>query len=260
MLRVLLVEYPDNPAYSLALEEAFYISVARLNSPPILRIWRHKNAVILGYFQKADEEVHLDKARELNVEIVRRFTGGGAVYHDYGCLLWSIITKGPANKGTDYIYEFLLQGFVNFLKNYAEVRVENVNDVVINNRKVSGTSSTFDRKGTYLLHGTLLLKTDLRRVSELLKVTKLKLADKGVSDVKYRVGNLFELIGREIEMSELIEGLIKSFSSLLNEKPVLDLPTEMEYKIADYLYREKYSKDEWNYDRKRIDVNLSEIL
>jgi len=260
LLRVLIAEHPENPAYSLALEEALYLSVAKLGSPPVLRIWRHKNAVILGYFQRADEEVRLDRARELNVAIVRRMTGGGAVYHDLGCMLWSIITRGPPEGGVDYLYKHLLKGFVDFLRRYANATVENVNDIVVSGRKVSGTSATFDRRGGYLLHGTLLLKTDLQRLSELLKVPKVKLADKGISDVKYRVANLFELLGREIEIHDMIKKLASSYSELLGVPYVFDVPTEREYKIADYLYEQKYSKEEWNYYRQRGNVSLEELL
>jgi lipoate-protein ligase A len=260
MLRVLIAEHPENPEYSLALEEALYHFVARLGSPPIRRIGRHRNAIILGYFQRAEEEVDLDKAQQLNVRVVRRLTGGGAVYHDYGCLLWSIITRGPVDGGVNYVYGYLLRGFIDFLRNYADVRVENVNDIVIYNRKVSGTAATFDRKGAYLLHGTLLLKTNLQLMSQLLRVPKIKLQDKGVTDVKYRVANLYELLGREIELQVLIEKLIEAYSKLLGEKPVIDLPSEKEYVLADYLYETKYSKREWNYERKRIDVRIEDAL
>lgn len=260
MLRILVSEHPENPAYSLALEEALYYSVAKLNSPPILRIWRHSNAIVLGYFQKAEEEIHLEKAMEYNVNIVRRITGGGAVYHDYGCLLWSVITRGPVNGGTRFIYDYLLKGFVNFLRIYTEAKIENVNDIVVSGRKVSGTSATFDRRGAFLLHGTLLLKTNLERLTELLKVPKSKLLDKGVSEVKYRVANLYEVIGKEIPIYELIEKLIKAYSDLLREPFVLDVPSEREYKIAEYLYREKYSKKEWNLQRKRIDLDIDFLI
>lgn len=260
MLRVLTAEHPENPEYSLALEEALYISVSKLGSFPILRIWRHRDTIVLGYFQIAEEEVHVDRALNEGVRIVRRLTGGGAVYHDFGCLLWSIIARGPPEGGIDYVYGNLLRGFVEFLKDYADAKVENINDIVIGGKKVSGTAATYDRKGTYLLHGTLLMDTDLNKLSYLLKVPKRKLEDKGISDVKYRVGNLFEIIGRELETWELVEKLINSYSKLLNLKPIIDVPTSIEYKIADRLYKEKYSKREWNLERKRIDVDLSDLL
>jgi len=94
-LRILIYEIPGNPYKSLAFEEALWRSVRSGASPDTLRIWRHRNAVILGYFQYGEEEVNFDRARELRVDIVRRFTGGGAVYQDLGGLVCSIGTRGP---------------------------------------------------------------------------------------------------------------------------------------------------------------------
>lgn len=260
MLRVLVAEHPENPAFSMALEEALYISLSRLGGPPVLRFWRHRSAVILGYFQKAEEEVDLDEARRLRVDVVRRFTGGGAVYHDIGCLVWSVITKGPPDGGLGFVYGRLLEGFVRALRRFADARVENVNDVVVAGRKVSGTSATMDRRGSYLLHGTLLVDTDLSMIPRLLNVPREKLLDKGVSDVKYRVGNLSELTGKRIEMRDLMREIVRSYSELLGLEPVLDVPTKLEYTIAARLYEEKYSKEEWNLQRKKVDVRLDDIL
>jgi lipoate-protein ligase A len=74
-LRVLIYEIPDNPQKSLAFEEAMWRSLIAGIVPDTLRIWRHRNAVILGYFQFAEEEVNFDRAREIGATIVRRFTG-----------------------------------------------------------------------------------------------------------------------------------------------------------------------------------------
>lgn len=248
-MRVVFYEAPDNPHLSMAYEEAMWRELQKGNVPNTLRIWRHRSVAIVGYFQLAEEELNFEKIRENRVDVLRRITGGGAVYQDLGCLVWTIAVKGPRGGGINYIYDFLLRGFVNTLKNFAKVWVENINDVVVESsgggRKVSGTSATF-KDEYYLLHGTLLVDTDLQMLSSVLKVPKIKLADKGVSDVKYRVTNLNEAVGRKVNFDEIISALIKSYSDLLGEKPVYDIPTRSELDLAEELYRIKFSTPEWN--------------
>jgi lipoate-protein ligase A len=247
-LRVLLYESPDNPYYSLAFEEALFRSV-RKGAPPTLRFWRHSNAVIIGYFQKAEEEVNIDFARRMNIAVARRFTGGGAVYHDLGCLLWTIATRGPEKGGVSYLYDHLLEGFVNALRRLGfNAFRENVNDVVVSvgDRafKVSGAAGSF-REGAYLLHGTLLLDTNLEVLSKVLKVSKAKLADKRVSEVKYRVINLSNL-GIGVDYSKVVKAVVESYSELLDSNAYLDVPGKDEVELARRLYEVKYSKPEWN--------------
>ncbi len=247
-LRVLFYETPDNPFYSLAFEEAIFQSVMR-GADATLRFWRHSNAVIIGYFQKADEEVNIEYARKMNISIARRFTGGGAVYHDLGCLLWTVATRGPEKGSVSYLYDYLLEGFVKALRRLGFTAVrENVNDVVVTSGdksfKVSGAAGSF-RGGTYLLHGTLLLNTNLEVLSRVLRVSKAKLADKKVSDVKYRVTNLANL-NPSIGVPDVVKAVVESYSELLGLEPYYDLPSREEIDLARRLYEAKYSRAEWN--------------
>ncbi|MEM4141452.1 MAG: biotin/lipoate A/B protein ligase family protein [Thermoplasmata archaeon] len=248
-MRVLIYEIPGNPHLSMAFEEAMWRELQNGKVQNTLRIWRHRSVAIVGYFQLAEEELNFEKIRENKVDVLRRITGGGTVYQDLGCLVWTIAVKGPKGAGIDYIYNFLLKGFVDTLKKFTKVRVENVNDVVVESngteRKVSGTSATF-RDEFYLLHGTLLVDTDLKMLSSVLKVPKVKLADKGISEVKYRVTNLNEALGKKIHYSEIIDAMVKSYSELLNEKIEYDIPTKEELDLADRLYKVKFSTPEWN--------------
>lgn len=249
-LRVLIYEIPDNPHKSLAFEEAMWRSLRSDLVPDTLRIWRHRNAVILGYFQLAEEEVNFERAKERGIDIARRFTGGGAVYHDLGCLVWSIAVKGPAGGGTKFLYGDLLSGFTEALRILGvNAYIENVNDVVIDTpagrRKVSGTAATLSGS-YYLLHGTLLVETDLDILSSVLKVSRAKLADKKISEVKYRVANLNDAVGRRFHMSDIVDAIIKAYSKILGKRIVIDLPSKEELDLAQKLYEVKYSRPEWN--------------
>jgi len=248
-LRVLLYETPTNPYYNLAFEEAFFLVHHYKGGDPVLRIWRNENAVVIGIFQRAEEEVDLDYAEKEGIAVVRRFTGGGAVYHDLGNANYAIAVKTRSEDKIGYAYGFLLQGAVKALSRLgAEAWIENVNDVVVSHRKISGSAAAV-RGDTVLLHGTLLISTDLEKLYRVLKVSKKKLEDKGVSSVKYRVGLLEELLSRKISLREVVEAFTGAFAELLGAAPYFDLPSKLELAIARALYEEKYSKQEWNLQR-----------
>jgi len=253
-LRVLLYETPTNPYYNLAFEEAVLLVHHYKGGDPVLRIWRNENAVVIGIFQKAEEEVDLDYAEREGIDVVRRFTGGGAVYHDLGNVNYAIVVKTRSEDKIGYAYGFLLQGAVKALGRLgAEAWIENVNDVVVSHRKVSGSAAAV-RGGTVLLHGTLLISTDLEKLYRVLRVSKKKLEDKGVSSVKYRVGLLKELLSREISLREVVEAFTGAFAELLGAEPYFDLPSKLELTVAKVLYEEKYLKQEWNLQRAGADL------
>ena len=249
-LRVLLFETPHDPYYNLAMEEALYYLGSRYpRQDPVLRIWRNANAVIIGYFQRAEEEVRLDFAERKGIAIVRRFTGGGAVYHDLGNINYAVIAERLSGDPIKDLYGFLIKGVINALKGFgADPRIENVNDIVVGDAKVSGTAASF-RDRTLFLHGSLLVSTDLETLSSVLNISRKKLEDKRVSSVKYRVKLLEEILGRRVGFSELVDKIVGGYAELFGSKPYCDLPTKEEVEAAKILKEEKYGKEEWNLRR-----------
>jgi lipoate-protein ligase A len=248
-LRVVTFEEPEDPHFNMAVEEA----IPRARGCDIvgdtLRLWRNANAVIIGYFQRAEEEVNLDVAEAIGAAIVRRFTGGGAVYHDLGNLNYALSLSASGRPASlDYVFSELLRGPVEALRSLGfSAEVQNVNDIVVSGRKVSGTAATISW-GSVFFHGAMLVSTDLARLASVLKVPAKKLIDKGVSSVKYRVTNLSEL-GR-VTADDIVGRLAESFSKLLGYNSYrLSLLTPEELEIANVLYNEKYTKREWNYER-----------
>ncbi len=259
-LRVLLYETPRDPMYNLAFEEAFLLAHNAGLVDDTLRIWRNMNAVIIGYFQRAEEEVHLDYAREIGAAVVRRFTGGGAVYHDLGNINYAVVVsrkRYPGVSPVDAAYTILIKGALRALSIMGfEARLENINDVVVNDngvdRKVSGTAATY-RENTLFLHGALLVSTDLEKLRRVLRISRKKLMDKKVSSVKYRVTLLEKLRGEPIPYREIIDAFIKGYTEALGyDGYYLDMPTREELEAAEILYREKYSRPEWSMERPRI--------
>ncbi len=256
-LRILTYETPQDPYMNLAFEEAFTRVRSKDLTEDTLRIWRNKDAVIIGYFQYADEVVDLERARELGIKVVRRFTGGGAVYHDLGNINYALAIKDSV-ENVGELYKKYVKGILEALKILGfDPYVENINDVVVEDHKVSGTAASF-RWNTSFFHGAMLVSTDLNRLVSVLKVSKKKLEDKKVLNVKYRVTNLQDVLKRKIENKELVESIVKGFEKMLNAQAYFDIPTKEELLVANILYNGKYSKDEWNL--KRLSFSEFEIM
>ncbi len=264
-LRVITYETPEDPYMSMAFEEAFTRVRSKDLTDDTLRIFRHRDAVIIGYFQYADDVVNLEKARELGIKVVRRFTGGGAVYHDLGNINYALAVKYRI-ENVGELYKKYVNGILEALKILGvDPYVENINDVVVQDHKVSGTAASF-RWNTSFFHGAMLVSTDLNRLGSVLKVSKKKLEDKKVSDVKYRVTNLQDVLKRKIENKELVESIVKGFEKMLNAQAYFDIPTREELLVANILYNGKYSREEWNLKRlpfsefEAVEKKIEEIL
>lgn len=248
-LRVLLYETPDDPYYNLAFEEAVPRARGCGAVPDTLRIWRNRSAVVIGYFQRAEEEVNLDEAERRGVAVVRRFTGGGAAYHDLGNINYavSVASKGPVAEEVKRAFGELVRAPVEALRRLGyDASVENVNDIVVAGRKVSGTAATVAWGSTFL-HGALLVSASLSTLASVLRVSPKKLMDKGVSSVKYRVTNLVDV--RPVGTAELVEALASAFAAVLGYGGFyFDVPSPVELDMASALLR-KYRSREWNYER-----------
>jgi len=267
-LRVLLFEVPGNPYYNVAFDEAL-LHVAVDSPEPILRIWRNSVSVVVGLFSNIDYEVNIPYVEANSIPVVRRFTGGGAVFHDLGNVNYTlVINKGLHDSdplvGVDYLYKKLLKGLVDCLKilGARDVEVRNLTDVVVKGFKVSGNSGTI-KGNVYLIHGTLLLSADLNKLYKSLIIPPKAIRLKGkVDPVKYRVRNLTEILGKDIGYSEVVKSLIESFSKLLSKEPYFDLPTRDELRVSYLFYKHKYSVKEWNYGLSisKFHKNLTRLL
>ncbi|NJE62190.1 biotin/lipoate A/B protein ligase family protein [Thermococcus sp. 21S7] len=241
-LRVLVFDSGD-PRFDLAFEEALARLRARDKIPDTLRLWRTSCSVVLGYFRSPGEDVNLDVADREGIPLIRRFSGGGTVYLDRGCVNYSIVMKREVEFPISYLYETVLRGTLTALESLGlSPYLRNANDVVVNGRKVSGTAASI-RWGVLFLHGSILVDADLITLRALLKAPeRLK---PSVDPVKYRVANLLEFAGG-IDVGDVMDALIRGYSKVLSEDAYLDEPSGEELDVAGILHRLKYSRDEWN--------------
>lgn len=235
--------------YNMAVDEAILTLNDLREKPNVLRLYAFKpSAITIGYFQKIYETVNVDYAYKNRVDVVRRITGGGAVFHDEnGEITYSIIAK---NVDIDFdvqeSYKKICNGILYALKFFGlEGKFEPVNDVTINGKKVSGSAQM--RKGKVILqHGTLMYNTDILKIEQLLIVPKNKLAAHSAKTIYERVTTLSREKGLEVSKNEVIEALIKGFERTFNIRLVNDHLDNEEKNLAEKLVN-KYSQREWNF-------------
>ena len=181
--------------------------------------WQSHNTIVLGRHQRAESEINMEEAQAAGTSIVRRITGGGAVYQDLGNLNFSIITDSD---GTDSYRKFLNPVVRCLMDIGVPVTFNDRNDLLIEGRKFSG-SAQLVRNGRVLHHGTLLIHSDLEWMDRLLVPHPEKLARNQVVSVRARVVNLWDYLpgdlrGVEPVRNRLLEYLKKVPYLLSNSK------------------------------------------
>ncbi len=233
-----------NPRLNLALEE-----YALRNFSPTedyLLFYINEPSIIIGRNQNTLEEINRQYVEENNIHVVRRISGGGAVYHDFGNLNFSFITNHDGKslnnfkKFTAPVIKVLQQLGLN-----AELKGRN--DIQVDEKKISGTAQ-FSTGKRMVSHGTLLLDTDLGEVVNALNVKMGKIESKGHKSVRSRVANISEYLDQPLKINEfrrlLLEGLYEESEPF--EKYHL---TPGDWQGVHRLKEEKYDTWDWNYGR-----------
>ena len=232
---------------NMAMDEAVSESVAN-GAAPTIRFYRWRpSAVSIGYFQSLNDEVNAERCRELGVDIVRRRTGGGAVFHsNSGEITYSVIGKEelfPKNIIESYklICGWVIKGLGNIGIDASFVPI---NDIIAGGRKISGNAQT-RRNSVLLQHGTVLYDVDVDTMFSLLKVPDEKMRDKIVASVKDRVTRVLNF--SDASMDGLYNAMLKGFTDGKDYK-IEDLSLD-EKQRAEELSQGVYSAREWNYMR-----------
>ncbi|GHV89177.1 octanoyltransferase LipM [Spirochaetia bacterium] len=239
-----------NGYYNMGLDEALLESVAA-GALPCLRLYGWKPAAVsLGYFQGLEEEVDAAACEAHGIDVVRRISGGGAVFHQAE-LTYSIImadTHTLAEQDINRSYMRFCAGIIEGLSLLGvEARFAPINDVLVGGRKISGNAQT-RRMGCILQHGTILLNNDVDLMFELLRVPQEKLKDQLIKDVKNRVTSL-KALGKDISMEQASMALAEGFRRTLTLDLLPAAPTTAEERRGRELAVEKFSARDWLYKR-----------
>jgi lipoate---protein ligase len=250
--RLVDLEYRDDPFMNMSVEEAIPHAVGEGKAPNTVRFWHNSNTIVLGCFQSADLEVNFEACKQTGTEVVRRFTGGGAVYHDGGNLNYAIsIKKGhPLVPDSDLqqVFRRLSEGAVDGLKSLG-VRAEfqPINDIQVDGKKVSGAAGSV-RWGTIFHHGCILVASDLAILGKVLNVPKQKLADKHVASVQKRVTTVRDELQREVTTREVRDAILRGIEEEHDVKLEEGGLSKGEMSTVKELYDNKYSSSKWNLD------------
>lgn len=240
-----LIELETHNAFlNMALDEAITESVAAGTAKPTIRFYQWKpSAVSIGYFQSLEQEVHAETCANENVDIVRRRTGGGAVYHDHaGEITYSVIAPETFfPKGITESYWEICDWVVKGLEGIGlKAEFKPINDIIVSGKKISGNAQT-RRQGVLLQHGTILYDLDVEKMFSYLNVSNQKISDKMIASVKDRVTSVKAL--STVSRNALYESLKTSFSE--NKTIRAEKISATEFETATQLAKEKYASEEW---------------
>src|SRR5690625_5304457 len=229
-----------DPQINLALEE--YVLQNFGEEDTYLLFYVNGPSIIVGRNQNSVEEINTEYVDENGIKVVRRLSGGGAVYHDEGNLNFSFITKDDGD--SFHNFEKFTRPVVEAL-NQIGVPAELIgrNDLEVEGRKISG-NAMFATKGRMFSHGTLMLDSELEHVVEALNVSKEKIESRGIKSIRSRVANINEFLEEKLTMDEFKELILKH---IFDVEDVKDVPTyELTEEDWDNVYKlseDRYQKD-----------------
>lgn len=205
-------------------------------------LWINSPAVIVGVNQNAIQEVNLSYTETNGIKVVRRMTGGGAVYHDNGNLCYTVIAPYDPNVDNYKKFTAPVIEYLNELGVPAEFSGRN--DITVLGKKISGNAQTVF-KDRIMHHGTLLFDTDGEVLSKALNPNKLKMESKGIKSVRARVTNIKEHLKSELTIEQFKAGLEKKFLIGCERYSF----NQSDVDAINALVEEKYSRYEWNIGR-----------
>ena len=234
-----------DPSYNLAMEQYVFDCLPR--DRMYFMLWQNDNAIIVGKYQNTISEINEEAVRERGIRVVRRLSGGGAVYHDMGNLNFTFITDAGGSSTLDM--KLFCEPVVRTLAALGvRAEVNGRNDITIDGKKFSGNSQ-YLRQGRVMHHGTIMFDSDLSVVGEALRVDPTKIQTKGIRSVRSRVTNVAEHLPERVTLPEFRRILLEN---ILRENPGEEYPlTPDDLAAVEKLRAERYATWEWNYGQSR---------
>jgi lipoate-protein ligase A len=233
-----------DPRINLAIEE-YALKNLDINETYLL-FYINEPSIIIGRNQNTIEEINTEYVEKNGIHVVRRLSGGGAVYHDLGNLNFSFITKDDGESFHNF-RKFTEPVTVALKKLGVNAELSGRNDIEVGGRKISGNAQ-FSTGGRMFSHGTLLLNSEMENVASALKVKKDKIESKGIKSVRSRVANISEFLSEPITIEEFRSLLLKSIFEGQEDIPEYRL-TDEDWEKINQLSKERYQNWEWNYGK-----------
>jgi lipoate---protein ligase len=233
-----------DPRINLAIEE-YALKHLSIDETYLL-FYINRPSIIIGRNQNTIEEINADYVDGNGITVVRRLSGGGAVYHDLGNLNFSFITRDDGN--SFHNFKKFTQPVVETLEKLGiHAELSGRNDILAEGKKISG-NAMFSTKGRMFSHGTLLFQSEMDHIVSALKVKKDKIESKGIKSIRSRVGNIADFLKEPMSVEEfrsfLLQNIFKD-SGKVTEYVLTETDWEEIHKISE----ERYQNWEWNYGK-----------
>ncbi|RKL68627.1 lipoate--protein ligase [Salipaludibacillus neizhouensis] len=246
-------EQVNDPTVNLAIEEY------ALRNLPIddsyLLFYVNEPCIIIGKNQNTLEEINKKYIDEHNIHVVRRLSGGGAVYQDLGNLSFSFLTKDDGDSFSNY--QKFTQPVIDALQELGiDAKLSGRNDIHVGERKISGNAQ-YTTKGKMFSHGTLMLDVNVENIVDSLNVNEEKMRSKGIKSVRSRVANINEFLEDKLTVDQLKKILLDYiFESGDVETYRL---TEEDWKGIEEISQRRYKNWDWNYGKSpKFDLQRSQ--
>ena len=239
---MLIINSPSNDAYFNIASEEYLLN--KYPKEDIFLLYVNAPSIIVGKFQNALAEVNLNFVQENGIKVVRRMSGGGAVYHDLGNLNFSFHSLWT---GGDFLeFNTFTEPIVKLLNKLdVPARLEGRNDLLVEGKKFSGNAKLV-RKGKVIQHGTILIHSDMGVLSDALKINPLKYVDKGIKSNRSRVTNLEVYLPEGATTESFKSLLIKEMLAENKDAKLVEYSSE-DLEAIQQLAADKYSTRDWNF-------------
>ncbi|MEJ5362255.1 MAG: biotin/lipoate A/B protein ligase family protein [Spirochaetota bacterium] len=239
----LVIHTACTPSWNMAVDSA----ILRLTKTPTLRLYRWSiPAITIGYFQDIEKEVNIELCKKDGIPVIRRFTGGGAVFH-HEELTYSLVhpLQGPFGKSSIiHSYSLIAQPLIQALHAIGvDAQYRPINDIIVGNRKISGSAQT-RKEGRLLQHGTILVATDTEKMLSYLTIDPKKIKQEGKPVIT--LSEILKDISIEVIFEQLIKAIISSFKEIFAVDFKESDISLQEKDVAIQLERHYFSNEQWN--------------
>jgi len=241
MATIFLESKETDPAYNLALEQYVFDFLPR--DQEYFMLWQNDNAIIVGKHQNTAEEINAKYVEENGIRVVRRLSGGGAVYHDMGNINFTFIVDAKNIESLN-LHSFCEPVVKALAKIGVTAEVTGRNDITIDGQKFSGNAQYIKQK-RIMHHGTIMFDSNLPVVAAALNVSKDKIESKGVKSVRSRVTNVKPHVKGEVTLQEFWE-ILRRYMVEDQDMQSYHL-TEEDERAVQKLREERYATWDWNF-------------